>query len=529
MTTVDFLTITASICPDRPAIIFDDRKETFSELNLRSTKLANAMRDKLGIKKGDRVAIIQVNCPEYIELYFACAKLGAIFVPLNFRAKEAELEHMINHSEARALFFGERYTELVNSMRERLKVEHYVCIWGKPEWAIEYEELLAQGSEEENFEPSSENDVTVLMYTAGTTGLPKGVPQTHEGYASYMLSSVSPPSPEIHEMNLLSMPMYHVAGLQAMLAAIYGGRTIALMKQFDPKEWMEFVQRVKPDRAMLVPTMLKKIIDDPDFHKYDLSSLKVITYGGAAMPFEVIKKAIELFPNTMFINAYGQTETTSTIAALGPEDHRITPDMPEEEREKKLRRLRSSIGRPLPDVEVKVIDEEGRELPPGEVGEIVARGPRIMKGYWGDEEKTKKALTPDGWLRTGDRGYMDEEGYIYLVGRADDLIKRGGEFVSPDEVESLLYSHPKVAEAAVIGVPDEEWGQEVKAIVVLKPGETATPEEIIDWCRGKIAGFKRPRAVVFVDELPKTSTGKVLRRVLREKYGDPIPPDKKIN
>ncbi|MBE9502356.1 MAG: AMP-binding protein, partial [Chloroflexi bacterium] len=234
--------------------------------------------------------------------------------------------------------------------------------------------------------------------------------------------------------------------------------------------------------------------------------------------FEVIKKAIELFPGVNFINAFGQTETASTITTLGPEDHII--EGTEEEKEKKLGRLTSSIGRPMPDVEMKIIDEQGNDLPPGEVGEIVALGPRVMSGYWKDAEKTAKTLTKDGWLRTGDMGYTDEEGYFYLAARADDMIIRGGENISPEEVENALYTHPAVEEAAVIGVPDPEWGQQPRAIVVLKEGEAATADELIEYCRERMSSFKRPRSVVFVDELPRTSTGKVLKRVLREQYGE---------
>jgi acyl-CoA synthetase (AMP-forming)/AMP-acid ligase II len=313
------------------------------------------------------------------------------------------------------------------------------------------------------------------------------------------------------------MPLYHVAGIQAMLAATYGGRATALMRQFDTDEWLQTVQKEKANRAMLVPTMLKRIVDHPDFKKYNLSSLKVITYGAAPMPFEVIKKAIDLFPGVSFINAFGQTETASTITALGPEDHVIVGT--EEEREKKLRRLTSSIGRPMPDVEVKIVGEDGSEQPPREVGEIVARGPRIMGGYWNDPEKTAKTLTKDGWLRTGDMGFKDEDGYIFLIGRGDDLIIRGGENISPEEIENVLYTHPAVDEVAVIGVPDPEWGQEVMAVIVLKKGVKTTAEEISEHCRKNVASFKRPRYVEFTKELPRTSTGKILKRVLRDKYG----------
>ena len=522
MNTIDFLEITSAICPDRAAIIFEGKKLSFAELNERSSRLADAL-SKLGVHKGDRIAILQVNCNQYVEAYFATAKIGGIFVPLNFRAKAEELTHMLSNAEASVLFVGDRYVDLVNSMRPNLPtMKHYICIGGKVEGMLNFDELLASGSpEQETFAEIDDDDATMLMYTAGTTGLPKGVPQSHSSYSFYVLQNVNPPDPEIAESNLLTMPLYHVAGMQAMLAAIYGGRTIALMKQFETKEWLETAQREKVTRAMLVPTMLKRIVEDPDFDTYDLSSLRVITYGAAACPLEVLKKTIELFPGRALINAFGGTETSSTIAMLRAEDQIITGKETEEEREKKFKRLSTSIGIPLDDVEVQIRDEENRALPTGEIGELIVRGPRIMKGYWKDEEKTKKAFTADGWYRTGDKGYLDEEGYIYLCGRADDMIVRGGENISPEEVENVLYAHPKIGEAAVIGIPDPEWGSELMAVVVLKKGETATPEEIMEFCRERLAGFKRPRSVVFVDELPKTSTGKVLRKALRERYGKP--------
>jgi acyl-CoA synthetase (AMP-forming)/AMP-acid ligase II len=336
---------------------------------------------------------------------------------------------------------------------------------------------------------------------------------------SYVLENVEPASPEIEERNLITVPLYHVAGIQAMLAAVYGGRTMVLMRQFEVKEWMRTVQNEKATRAMLVPTMLKRVMDDPEFSHYDLSSLRVITYGAAPMPLEVIKKAIQKLSWVRFINAFGQTETASTITSLGPEDHVIEGS--EEEREKKLKRLSSSIGRPLPDVEVKIVDKDGNSLKPGGVGNIMARGPRIMTGYWRDEEKTAHTVTNNGWLKTGDVGWMDEEGYIYLSGRGDDMIIRGGENISPDEVEDVLSSHPKIDEAAVIGVPDPDWGQEPMAVVVLKKSETAEPEEIMEHCRERLAGFKRPLSVIFVESLPRNPMGKVMRRKLREQYGQP--------
>ncbi len=516
MNTAEFLTITNAIVPDRTAIVFEGKRFSFSDLNERSNRLANALAG-LGIGKGDRIAILQVNCNEYVEAYYASAKLGAIFVPLNFRAKQNELTHMLKHSETQVLLLGKRYADMVKDMSKELpNIKHYICIEGGIEGMLDYEELLANASPDDVFTDIADDDMTILMYTAGTTGLPKGVPLPHNSFSVYMLENVNPVDPDVDETNLLTMPLYHVAGIQAMLAATYGGRCIAIMRQFDTDEWLDMAQQEKVNRAMLVPTMLKRIVDHPDFGKYDLSSLRVITYGAAPMPLEVIKKAIELFPGASFINAFGQTETASTITALGPEDHKI--EGTEEEKEKKLKRLTSSIGRPMPDVEIKIVGEDGNEMPAGEPGEIVAKGPRVMSGYWKDAEKTAKTLTPDGWLRTGDMGYMDEDGYIFLAGRGDDLIIRAGENISPEEVENAIYTHPAVDEVAVIGVSDPEWGQEIKAVVVLKKGMTATGEEISEHCRKELASFKRPRYVEFIDELPRTSTGKILKRVLREQH-----------
>ena len=520
MNTTDFLEIGHAICPERDLTVFDKNRWTYTRTTDRVNRLANALKG-LGLGKGDRVGILQVNCNQYVEAYFAAAKIGAIFVPLNFRAKAEELRYMVGNASVKVLLLGKRYLEMVVGMKDQLPdLNHCVCLDGRVEGALIYEDLLSESSPELELEEIDEADITILMYTSGTTGRPKGVPLRHSGFVSYVLENVEPANPEVEERNLLTVPLYHVAGIQAMLAAVYGGRTMVLMSQFETEEWMGLVQSERVTRAMLVPTMLKWVVEHPDFSSYDLSSLRVITYGAAPMPFEVIKKAIEELPWIRFINAFGQTETASTITSLGPEDHVI--EGTEEEKDKKLRRLTSSIGRPLPDVEIRIADVEGNVLPAGETGEILARGPRIMTGYWEDEEKSRNVLTKEGWLRTGDRGWMDNEGYIYLAGRGDDLIIRGGENISPEEVENVLDSFPKVDEAACIGIPDPDWGQEPLAIVVLKQGESATPEEIMDYCKDKLAGFKRPKSVIFVDSLPRNPMGKILKKDLRERYGSEI-------
>ncbi|MFC2001403.1 class I adenylate-forming enzyme family protein [Chloroflexota bacterium] len=518
MNTTDFLNIATAICPDKVAIVFEGKRYTFSQLNERVNRLANGLSE-LGVSKGDRVALLQVNCNQCVETYFAVAKLGAIYVPLNFRVRENELAYMLNSAEANTVFVGERYIDLVNSMRPNVAtLSHCISIERKHDDMLNYEDIILSSSAEEVVTEIDDSDTTILMYTAGTTGFPKGVMLSHNSFALYVLENVTPAAPELEEGNILTVPLYHVAGIQAMMAAIYGGRTLVMERQFDAKEWMELVEKEKANRAMMVPTMLKQLLDHPDFTKHDLSSLRVITYGAAPMPLGVIKKALDVFPEVSFINAFGQTETASTITALSPEDHMLSGT--EEEKEKKLKRL-SSIGRPMSDVEMRVIDEAGHELPAGEIGEIVARGQRVMTGYWKDEEKTDKTIDKDGWVHTSDMGYMDEGGYFFLAGRATDMIIRGGENISPEEVEIVLQAHAKIDEAAVIGVPDEEWGEQPRAVLVLKPGETATPEEIMEYCRAELASFKRPRSVFFVESLPRNPMGKIIKRELREKYGQP--------
>ena len=522
MVITEFLELSAMLVPERTAIAFEGKRYSYAQLKERVNRLADSL-NKLGLGKGERAAILEVNCNEYVEACFATLKVGGIFVPMNFRIRQEEMVYLVNKAEPKVLFVGSRYVDMVNSVRSQLpSVKRFIIIGGEAEGMESYDELIASGSaEDKTFAELKDEDIAVLIFTAGTTGFPKGVPQDHNAYSSYVLSNVDPPDMEAPpETNVLVMPLYHVAGMQALMAGIYGGRTIALMRQFDEKEWFETVQREKATRVMVVPTMLKHIVEYPDFAKYDLSSVRVITYGAAACPYEVLKKTIERFPGRALINAFGGTETSSTIAALRAEDQIITGRETGAEREKKLKRLATSIGLPMEDVEIQVRDEKGKELPAGQMGEIVVRGPRIMKGYWKDEERTEKAFTADGWYRTGDLGYKDDEGYIYLTGRGDDVIVRGGENIGPDEVESVLSTHPKIEEAAVIGVKDEEWGQQVRAIVRLKKGEAASEQEIIDFCRPRLAGFKRPTSIVLVTgELPKTSTGKILRRKLRERYG----------
>ncbi|MCS6800635.1 MAG: long-chain-fatty-acid--CoA ligase [Chloroflexota bacterium] len=516
MNTIELVRIPAMTVPDKECLVFEDRRFTYRQLLDRILRLAAALHAR-GIRRGDKVAILHTNSNEYVEAYYAVAMLGAIFVPLNYRARADELVHLVNDSESSTLFVGDRYVEQVRSLASQFpNVTRYIAVESPQEGMEFFGDLLASASPDDAPEIEvDDSDCTILMYTSGTTALPKGVILTYGGFSEYILTTTEPASEESTGATLLAVPIYHVAGASAIMTALYGGRKLVLMRQFDPKEWLRLVERERITNVFLVPTMMKRIIDDPDFDKYDLSSLQFISYGAAPMPVPVILKAIAKFPKHVgFMNAFGQTETTSTVTILGPEDHRLegTP----EEIERKIGRLHS-IGRPVDDVELAILDEEGNPLPVGVVGEIAIRTPREMAGYWKQEEATAKTKV-GGWIRTRDQGYIDEDGYVFLAGRKSDMIIRGGENIAPEEVERILHGHPAIEEVAVIGVPDEEWGERVKAVVVLREGAHCTHEEIIAYAKTRLASFKVPEIIEFVETLPRNAMGKVLKNVLREQH-----------
>ncbi len=520
MNTVELLEIACAIVPERQAIVAGPRGEsraTFAALRERAARLASALA-AMGVCRGDRVTMMDVNTPAHPETYFACAMLDAIYVPLNYRTRASDLSHMVQRAAPAVVIGGERYTGLIDSCLQadgartgRLQVGGD---GRRPGWDS-YADTLAAAPPFDGSPEGSDDDTTMIMFTSGSTSAPKGVQLTHGSFTSFVLANVDPADPDIAERNLLSVPLYHIAGVQSLMSAIYGGRTIVLQPQFEAEEWMALVQQERVNRVLLVPTMLKAVMDHPRFGEFDLSSVDVITYGAAAMPEAVILEAIEKFPGARFINAFGQTETAATITMLPPEDH-VLSGTPEEVATRR-RRLRS-IGVPLPDIEVRIVDDAGADLPRGQAGEIVTRGPRLMKGYWG-ENAVADAIDPDGWLRTGDLGYQDDDGYIFLTGRAREIIKRGGEMISPEEVEDALERHPAVREAAVIGIPDETWGEVVHGVVALNAGADADAPTLIEHVRGELASFKKPEVIHFVDALPRNALGKVLRPRVKEQFG----------
>jgi acyl-CoA synthetase (AMP-forming)/AMP-acid ligase II len=509
--TSNFVSIPASMFEDQEILVFDQHRLTYGQLWQHIQRLANALRE-LGVGRGDCVAVLQVNSHRYVEAYYATAAIGAVFLPLNYRAKLPELEYMITTANVKVLLLGDRYQDAVATLRPKLRcVQMYVTMETPRDGMLHLERMISDASSELDPPEVDDDDTTILMYTSGTTALPKAVLLTYNDFTAYVTANVELADGTPRGTSLLCVPLYHIAGATNVMTNMFAGRKLVLLRQFDAGEWLRTVEREQVTHAFLVPTMVKQLIDHPDFAQHDLSSLQNVSYGGAAMPFPVIRRAIEMFPKTLgFVNAFGQTETTSTLTVLGPDDHRL--DGTPHEVELRLKRLKS-IGRPLPDVELKVVDDDGRELPTGQIGELWVRTPRVMKGY-GSSGGTTSPLQ-DGWLPTRDMGWLDEDGYIFLAGRKDDMIIRGGENIAPAEVEAVIYSHPGVDEAAVIGIPDVEWGQRVAAVIVPRPGVTLTADEVIDFCRQRLASFKKPEVIQFADALPKNQMGKVLKKDLR--------------
>ena len=482
------------------------REVTYSELLENVSKTAGLLTT-LGVEVGDRVGVFATNSVECVEAIFGAAFVGATVVPMNFRAGAEETAHLMSDSGVKVLFTETRYRDLVDENRPD-SVEHVFML----DEVDSYTQARDEAFELPVPEDVDPDGLCALLYTSGTTSLPKGVKLTNGALTGYVMGTNDAATGEDMGRMALAAPLYHIAGVTSMLNALYSGRVVVLLPQFEASAWIDTVQKHSVTHAFLVPTMLGRVMEAENFTPEAFSGMEAITYGAAPMPPSVIRRAIGEFPsNVSFAGAYGQTETTSTVAVLDPDDHRV--EGTEEEQALTLKRL-SSVGQVLDDVEVRVVDEDGNPVEAGTLGEVQLRTFRAMDGYWGNEEKTRVTVDDEGWVHTGDLGYLDEDDYLFLGGRTGDMIIRGGENVSPDEVEAVLYENSAVLECAVVGVASEEWGERVVAAAVIREGSGVAAEDLVAFAKEKLAPFKRPEAVHLMEELPRTSTGKLLRRDL---------------
>ncbi len=512
MTIGDLLVRNANKYPDKRAVVSEGFSETFRTLNERVNGLANALLG-MGLQKGDRIGVVVHNCHQYIEIYFAAAKTGGVFCPYNNHVKQRELKDVILYSTPKFLFVDNDFADMITGVAPELGcVKHHISLQ-KPTAAgvEEYEQLIAQAKKDEPGVKIDEEDLLSIFFTAGTTGNPKGAMRTHRHLMSDAITSVIDLRVEYDENVLISFPMYHIACEDNIVRHSFMPNTFFIRREgsFDPKQVLKYISDERISRVQMVPTMIHSMLQVPDIGSYDLTSLRLILYAGASMPVELLKRALAAFP-CWFAQLYGQTESGPFTTCLKPEDHVLDGS------EKRLARLASS-GKPVLNYEIRIVDDDDRDVPVGQVGEIIGRSEAVMKGYWQMPDETAKKLK-NGWLHTGDLGRMDEDGYIYIVERKNDMIISGGVNIYPREIEEVLYRHPAVSEASVIGLPDEHWGEVPKAVIVLREGAQATEAEIIDFCAKNLAGYKKPKSVDFWAELPKSPQGKILKKEIRKKY-----------
>ena len=500
----------ALIFPDKLCIISpsQDKELTFAELNARVNRVVNGLL-ALGLEPGDRVAILANDSIEYVEVA-AISKSGIAGVPINWRLKEAEISYIINDAGARAVVAGSKQVEILDAIRAEIPtVTQFICIDGAAPGYVGYEDMLAQASDADPEIDVGLEDLIAIIYTSGTTGRPKGVIKRNRD-TMRMLRLINALGQLVNSDRVLGLyPLFHVGLIHGLFNGMLWGCSQWLLPRFDPEAVLKLVHEARITNLFTVPTMLIRLMDHPNFSQYDMSSLRSIVYTGSPMPVEALRRGQELF-GPVFYQGYGMTEGTGQTV-LNTQDHIRAITEPGKEY------LLSSVGKVLPGCEMRIVDDDDNDVPPGTPGEIVFRGLSIIDGYWNNPEASAELLR-NGWMHTGDIGKQDSDGYLYLVDRKKDIIVSGGENISSVEVEEVIYGHPAVLECAVIGVPSEEWGETVKAVVSLKRDAAATPEEIMEFCIGRMGDFKRPRSVEVWPELPKSPVGKILKKEIKEKY-----------
>jgi long-chain acyl-CoA synthetase len=493
--------------PDRPALTLGDRTLTFGELDRRSSQVAQALAAE-GIGPDDRVAFLDKNGVEYFELLLGGGKLNAVNVAVNWRLAPPEVAGIVQDAQAKVFIVGEEFVPVLDKIEAELTGVKKIVVIGGHARHQDYESWVsAQPADDPGIESKPE-DVAFQLYTSGTTGLPKGVMLTNANLFSLLPYAAPDWGFDENSVNLVAMPLFHIGGSGYATVGLFVGCHTILMREVDPMAMLQLIPEKDITNVFAVPAVLQFMLMVPGVGEMDFSALRTIVYGASPISVEVLSKSIETF-GCDFIQAYGMTETTGAIVCLMPEDH--DPHGPN------AHRLRAA-GKAMSGVELRLVTPEGDDAEVGEVGEIWARTGQNMKGYWQKPDETAATVTPDGWLKTGDAGYLDTDGYLYIHDRVKDMIISGGENVYPAEIENALMSHPSIADVAAIGVPSEKWGETVKAIVVRAEGADPTPEEIIAFSRERLAGFKCPTSVEFVGELPRNPSGKILRRELRAPF-----------
>jgi acyl-CoA synthetase (AMP-forming)/AMP-acid ligase II/ABC-type proline/glycine betaine transport system permease subunit len=498
----DYLEKQADERPRKVALLFKEEKVTFSDLNVMSNRLANRLLG-MGVKKGDRIVLLFQNCPEFCVAYFAVLKIGAIAVILDFRLSPAEMEPIFQEAEVTAIITTVRQKVFIDRVKSMVPTLKHVIVTGRGDEDIRdwhsYEEVMEKECSEKISIPLREEDESIYLYTSGTTGRSKGVVLTND-HLNYFPESLHH---AIHcsEADTFGfvLPISHITGSVVMNLMVESGMSVSIVDEMTPKKILDAIQHHRITITAAVPPIYQLILNVPHWERYDCSSLKVAAMMGTVVPEQLMKEFGERYSHVQPIQGYGATETSPLLTLTHVED---------------APRKMASAGKAVPRVDLKIIGREGTEVAIGQIGEIVARGPQIMKGYFKDPKATAKKIK-DGWYYTGDLARLDEEGYLYVLGRADDMIISGGLNVYPSEVETVLLNHPKVQEAAVVGIPDSRRGQILRANVVLKHGETATHREILGFCKERLASFKMPRQLEFKDSLPKSRTGKIAKRQLR--------------
>ena len=508
-TLIESLAATTARVPGKTAFRFEGRSTDFATFARRTDQVAAALH-AAGIKPGERIAYIGKNSDVFFEALYGAMKAGVVMVPVNWRLAGPEISVIVEDSQARLILVGPEFTDVMATELANLpRVQIVLAVEGGHALWQSYATWRDAAPAQPSAHTVTADDVAVQLYTSGTTGRPKGVMLAHRNFTHGIKANQGGDLPwnqwRDDDAAVQAMPVSHISGSGWGILTVHYGATCHIQRQFDLEMTFDMIEHDKISKIFLVPAALQFLVRHPRAAGIDFRRIREMGYGASPIPLPLLRECMQVL-GCGFVQFYGMTETTGTIVALAPDDH--TPEGSP--------RMRAA-GKPLPWVEIRVVDTEGNEVPRGQVGELVTRSGSNMIGYWQRPEETAKTIR-NGWLYTGDAGFMDEDGYIYIHDRVKDMIISGGENVYPAEVESTLAEHPAIAEVAVIGVPDEKWGEAVKAVVVLRPDATLAPDDLISWSRSRIAGFKTPRSVDFAQTLPRNASGKILKRELRAPY-----------